>query len=114
VRDALRLLGFQVTDDLDRPAEAVWEGQTVLLEVEGSPEAVGMAPHHRLRRRLEEALERTAQPQRGLIVVNGYRLRPPEERPAQYADALRVAAETMRYGLVTGHQLFSAVERANL
>jgi hypothetical protein len=112
VRDALRLLGFQVTDDLDRPAEAVCEGQTLLLEVEGSPEAVGMAPHYRLRRRLEEALERTAQPQRGLIVVNGYRLRPPEERPVQYADALRVAAESMRYGLVTGHQLFSAVQRA--
>jgi hypothetical protein len=112
VREALRLLGFQVTDDLDRPAEATWEDQTMLLEVEGSPEAVGMTPHYRLRRRLEEALERTAQPQRGLIVVNGYRLRPPEERHAQYADALGVAAESMRYGLITGHQLFRAVERA--
>jgi hypothetical protein len=112
VRDALRRLGFQVTDDLDQPGEAVWEGQTLLLEVEGSSEAVDMAPHYRLRRRLEEALEGTAQPQRGLVVVNGYRLRPPEERPAQYVDALRVAAESMRYGLVTGLQLFRAVERA--
>jgi len=112
VRDALRLLGFTVTDDLDRPAEAVWGEQTFLLEVEGSSEAVEMAPHYRLRRRLEEGLERTARPQRGLVVVNGYRLRPPEERPAQYTDALRVAAETMRYGLVTGSQLFHAVERA--
>jgi len=71
-----------------------------------------VAPHYRLRRRLDEALERTARPQRGLIVVNGYRLRPPEERPAQYSDALRVAAESMRYGLVTGVQLFEAVEKA--
>jgi len=112
VREALRLLGFQVTDDLDRPAEAVCEGQTLLLEIEGSTEAVDMAPHYRLRRRLEEALEKTARPQRGLIVVNGYRLRPPEERPEQYVDALRVAAESMRYGLVTSFQLFRAVERA--
>ena len=112
VRDALRLLGFKVTEDLDRPAEAIWGEETLLLEVEGSSEAVDMAPHYRLRRRLEEALERTARPQRRLIVVNGYRLRPPEERPAQYSDALRVAAETMRYGLVTGLQLFQAVEKA--
>jgi hypothetical protein len=112
VREALRLLGFTVTDDLDRPAEAVWGEQTLLLEVEGSSEAVDMAPHHRLRRRLEEALEKTARPQRGLIVVNGYRLRAPEERPAQYTEALCVAAESMRYGLVTGLQLFEAVERA--
>jgi hypothetical protein len=112
VRDALRLLGFQVTEDLDRPAEAAWGEHTLLLEVEGSSEAVDMAPHYRLRRRLEEALERTARPQRGLIVVNGYRLRPPEERPAQYVDALRVAAESMRYGLVTSFQIFQAVERA--
>ena len=112
VRDALRLLGFTVTEDLDRPAEAVWEEQTLLLEVEGSSEAVDMAPHYRLRRRLDEALERAACPHRGLIVVNGYRLRPPEERPAQYTDALRVAAESMRYGLITGLQLFQAVEKA--
>jgi hypothetical protein len=112
VRDALRLLGFQVTEDLDRPAEAAWEGQALLLEAEGSSEAVEMAPHYRLRRRLEEALERTAQPRRGLIVVNGYRLQPPEERPSQYVDALGVAAESMRYGLVTGLQVFQAVERA--
>lgn len=112
VRDALRLLGFQVTDDLDRPAEAAWEGQTLLLEIEGSSEAVDMTPHYRLRRRLEEALEKTASRQLGLVVVNGHRLKPPEERPAQYVDALRVAAESMRYGLVTSHQLFRAVERA--
>jgi hypothetical protein len=112
VRDALRLLGFKVTDDPDRPAEAVWKEQTLLLEAEGSSEAVDMAPHYRLRRRLEEALAKAARRQRGLIVVNGYRLRPPEERPTQYTDALCAAAESMRYGLVTGLQLFRAVERA--
>jgi hypothetical protein len=112
VRDALRLLGFKVTDDPDRPAEAVWKEQTLLLEAEGSSEAVDMAPHYRLRRRLEEALAKAARRQRGLIVVNGYRLQPPEERPTQYTDALCAAAESMRYGLVTGLQLFRAVERA--
>jgi hypothetical protein len=112
VRDALRLLGFKVTDDLDRPAEAVSGEETLLVEVEGSSEAVDMAPHYRLRRRLEEALEKAARRQRGLIVVNGYRLRPPDERPAQYTDALCAAAESMRYGLVTGVQLFRALEKA--
>ncbi len=112
VRDALRLLGFQVTDDLDRPAEIVWEEQTLLLEVEGSTAAVDMAPHYRLRRRLEEALEKTARPQRGLIVVNGHRLQEPDKRPTQYVEALRVAAESVRYGLITTHELFRAVERA--
>jgi hypothetical protein len=112
VRDALRLLGFKVTDDLDRPAEAVSGEETLLVEVEGSSEAVDMAPHYRLRRRLEEALEKAARRQRGLIVVNGYRLRPPDERPAQYSDALCAAAGSMRYGLVTGLHLFRAVEKA--
>lgn len=110
-RDALRLLGFTVTEDPDRPAEVSYEGQTALLEVEGAREAVGMEPHYRLRRRWEEELARSGRAPRGLIVVNGYRLQAPEERPTQYVDALRVAAESMRYGLLTSDRLFEVVRR---
>jgi hypothetical protein len=111
VRDALRLLGLTVTDDLDQPAELSFEGQTALLEVEGAQDAVGMEPHYRLRKRWEETLARSGQAPRGLVVVNGYRLRPPEERPTQYVDALRVAAESMSYGILTADRLFEIVRR---
>ncbi len=52
-------------------------------------------------------------PQRGLLVINGYRTISPAERGAQYQDALRVAAESMRYCVATTEQLFHAV-RASL
>ena len=114
VREAFRLLGFQVTADIDKPAELTAEGTAdrLLLEVEGSLEAVDLAPHYRLRRRMEEALETRAEAPRGLIVVNGYRLQAPEGRPQQFTDSLRVAAESMRYGLRTTVQLFEAVRAA--
>jgi len=114
VREAFRLLGFQVTADIDKPAELTAEGTAdrLLLEVEGSLEAVDLAPHYRLRRRMEEALETRAEAPRGLIVVNGYRLQAPEGRPQQFSDSLRVAAESMRYGLLTTVELFEAVRAA--
>lgn len=111
VRDAFALLGFQVTKDIDEPGAIYMAGEKVLLEVEGSPEAVGMEPHYRLRRRLEQAIAETGRPQKGLIVVNGFRLAPPKERPPQYSDALRVAAESMRYCLLASIDLFAVVNR---
>ena len=45
----------------------------------------------------------------GLIVVNGYREQAPDERPQQYAESLRVAAESMRYCVVTATDLFDAL-----
>lgn len=112
VREALALLGFSVTPDLDAPAELRFERQKVLLEVEGSPSAVGMEAHYRLRRRLEQGIAESGQPQRGLLVINGHRLLPPAERPPQFEDSLRVAAESMRYGVVTAEQIFQAVRAA--
>lgn len=112
VRDALRLLGFWVSADLDEPATLTAEGETVFLEVDGSSETVEMEPHYRLRQRREDELRRSGRLPRGLLVVNGYRLLPPEERPPQYIDALRIAAESMRYCLMTGQQLLELVRRA--
>ncbi|MDI6856784.1 MAG: hypothetical protein QME71_00485 [Dehalococcoidia bacterium] len=111
VRDAFALLGFQVTKDIDEQGAVYMAGEKLLLEVEGSPEAVGMEPHYRLRRRLEQAIAETGRPQKGLIVVNGFRLAPPGERPPQYSDALRVAAESMHYCLLASTDLFAVVKR---
>ncbi len=109
VREALALLGFSLPQDPDVPAELRFEGRKAFLEVEGSESTVGMEAHHRLRRRLEEAIKETGQPQRGVLVVNGHRRLSPAQRPPQYDDSLRVAAESMRYCLVTADQLFQAV-----
>ena len=117
VRDALALLGFRlIPEEIDAPAEIRLDAdrrrrQIALLEVEASDEAVGMDGHHRLRRRLEEAIAQ-GRPKRGLLVINGYRTQPPSQRPAQYQDTLRVAAESMRYCIATTEQLFHAVRAA--
>jgi hypothetical protein len=118
VRQALTLLGFRVTpESLDAPAQIDIDGpaltrRVALLETDGSEEAVGLDVHYRLRHRLEEAIAQGS-PQRGLLVINGYRRTPPAERAGQYTNELRMAAEQMRYCLATTEQLFHAV-RASL
>ena len=118
VRDALALLGFRIAPpEIDTPAQLHLEmkgkGRRVaLLEVEAGVQAAGMDGHYRLRRRLEEAIAAGSQ-KRGLLFINGHRTQAPSERPAQYEDALRVAAESLRYCIATTEQLFHAV-RASL
>jgi hypothetical protein len=99
------LLGFRIWpgDDLVLRSD---EGD-LLLEVEGSTGAVGMAPHYRLRARLDAALAE-GRSERGLILVNGERTAAPQFRREPYVDALRVAAEASRYALLTAPDLFSA------
>jgi hypothetical protein len=118
VRTALETLGLRVVArDIDSPAEVradtsdPRERTVVLLEVEGGVDTVGLEGHYRLRRRLEEAIA-AGKPRRGLLVINGHRRMPPSERPQQYADSLRVAAETMRYCVATSEQLFRGVRAA--
>ena len=117
VRAALALLGFRVVaQDIDTPAQIQLEvgrgeKQVALLEVEASDEAVGMDGHYRLRRRLEEAIAQS-KPRRGLLIINGYRTQAPSQRATQYQDALRVAAESMRYCIATTEQLFHAARAA--
>jgi hypothetical protein len=112
VLQALRLIGFTVY--ASNPEElALRTGETsVLLEIEGSDGPVGLAPHYRLRQRVERAIERRGAAPRGLIVINGHRLEPPEKRTAQASAELRVAAETMRYAIATTTGLFAAVVAA--
>ncbi len=110
VRDALALLGMTNFSRLDDAAVFSCDGLQVLVESEGSTEPVGMAPHYRLRQRLEREIEAKGQAPNGLIVINGFRDTPPASRAQQYQDALRVAAETMSYCVVEATALFEAVK----
>jgi hypothetical protein len=111
VRDALALLGFTQYSTPDLPGQFSYKGDQLLLEAESSTGVVGMDPHYRLRQRIEARIVDDArEPPRGLIVVNGYRETEPSEREQQHAEALRVAAESMRYCVVTATDLFAAVK----
>jgi hypothetical protein len=109
VRDALGLLGLATYAGVDEPASFYYDGGYVYLETESSTTAVGMDPHYRLRQRLEQRIAQASDRPRGVIVVNGFRQQAPESREQQYTDALRVAAESMRYCVVTAQQVFEAV-----
>ena len=75
-RQALTLLGFRVWPDaIDAPSTIELGGpgpgrRAALLETEGSEEAVGLSPHYRLRRRIEESLA-VGSLQRGVLLING-------------------------------------------
>jgi hypothetical protein len=105
------LLGFRSTGDDRAPALTSPEGD-LLLEAEGANDAVGMAPHYRLRSRIEAAIARGEPPPRGLVVANGQRQTAPERRDGPYLDALRVASEATRYALLPAPALFAAARTA--
>ena len=110
VRDALLELGFRQFSTADQPAHFALGSDPVYIEAESSTGTVGMDPHYRLRQRLEAKIadDGRAAPH-GVIVVNGFREVPPSEREQQYTNALRVAAESMRYTIVQATDLFEAV-----
>jgi hypothetical protein len=109
VLDALRLIGADVYAHDPNALELRIDGCHVLLEIEASEHEIDLAPHYRLRQRIESAIERRGEAPRGLIVVNGRRLSQPSERGGEISDALRVAAETMRYCIAPASTLFTAV-----
>jgi hypothetical protein len=109
VRDALALLGATGYSQPDEPAIFNLGGETVLVEAESSPGEVGMEPHYRLRERIEGRISKDKRRAYGLIVVNGHNQVAPDERERQYTDPLRIAAESMRYCVVTATDLFYAV-----
>lgn len=108
---SLEVLGFRSMGDDRSPALVSAEGD-LLLEVEGARDAVGMAPHYRLRARLDATIATETRAARGLIVVNGQRTQAPERRTAPHLDALRIAAESTRYTLLPAPALFAAVRAA--
>jgi hypothetical protein len=109
VLDALKLIGFDVYANNPDALELRFQGTSVLLEIDASDSAVGLAAHYRLRQRIERAVERGGTAPRGLIIVNGYRHTVPSERPSQASQALRTLAETMSYAVAPSTGLFDAV-----
>ncbi len=109
VLDALRLIGADVYAHDPNALELRIDRRHVLLEIEASEHEIDLAPHYRLRQRIESAIERRGEAPRGLIIVNGRRLSQPSERSGEISDALRVAAETMRYCIAPASTLFTAV-----
>ena len=105
---ALRLIGFDVYDQKADALELRGEGPPVLVEIEASEHPIDMAPHYRLRARIERAIAVRGAAPRGLLFVNGCRLQPPSQRPKQASDELALAAETMRYAIGTTAGLFAA------
>lgn len=109
VVDALRLIGFDVYAQ-DANAVELRSGDTAIyVEIEASEHPIDLAPHYRLRQRIEQAIERRGVAPRGLLIVNGCRLLPPSERQHEVSNALRLAAETMRYAITPASMLFAAV-----
>jgi hypothetical protein len=110
VRDALLQLGFRQFSTVDQPAHFALGSDPVYIEAESNAGAVGMDPHYRLRQRLEAKIADDGRaPPHGIIIVNGYRETPPSEREQQYTNALRVAAESMRYCIVQASDVFNAL-----
>ena len=107
----LELLGFTAREGDDGPLLQAVEGR-LDVEVKGAIEQVGMAPHYRLRARLDARIEREERAPRGLVVVNGERLQAPAQRTQPYAEALRVAAEATSYALLPAPDLFRAARAA--
>jgi hypothetical protein len=112
LRMALQSLGFSVTSNAGEPMIAHSGEELVYIEFESSREAIVEWPYIRLQRRLEEQMLKRRQTPRGIVIANGFRGDPPEERKRQFTEPLRVACENYRYGLVAGTTLFALVQRA--
>lgn len=108
VVNALRLIEFDVYDRTPTEIEIRHDGATVFVEIEGSDRAIDMTPHHRLRQRIERAIEKRGSTPRGVLFVNGERLLAPIQRK-HVTDALRLASETMRYCVAPTCGLYEAV-----
>ena len=109
VIEALRLIGLDVYATNRREMELRVGGATVLFEIEASEHAIDLSAHHRLRQRIEQTIERRSEAPRGVLFVNGQRLESPSLRTNEVSDALRLAAETMRYCVAPTSSLHEAV-----
>lgn len=112
VREAFAMLGCSVDRDVDRPGVLHADGRTAFFEVQGDRDTVAEDVYIRLQRRLETDLIATAEPKKGIVVVNGKRRTRPEARVDPYTRALRVACENYRYTLLPAPVLFEMVRVA--
>ncbi len=113
VSTALQLLGFTVYRAEGGGLEAATDDQTVFVECEGSRDDVVEWPYVRLQRRLEKRLLADGGAAKGIVVANGHRHLPPDDRPdRQWSEPLRIACENYQYTLVSSNTLFGLVQRA--
>jgi hypothetical protein len=108
VIDALRMIGCEVHAQRRESMELKCAEGTAILDIDAGEAAIDMAPHHRLRQRIERAIELRGVAPRAVLFVNGERLLAPERR-IHITSALRLAAETMRYCVAPTMGLFEAV-----
>ncbi len=104
-------LGFDVYATDRREMELRADGVSVLFEIEASEHPIGLAPHHRLRQRIERAIEHRGEAPRGILFVNGQRLESPSQRSQPVSEPLRIAAETMRYCIAPTSTLYDGGRR---
>lgn len=105
---ALEKLGFTVhARDLNNVEIRCTEG-SALVDFAAGERPIDMPAHHRLRQRIERAIEKRGSAPRGILFVNGERLQPPVKR-THVTNAVRIAAETMRYCIAPTPGLFEAV-----
>lgn len=112
VTACLEALGFQCELDDAGLLTCRSGADDLLVEVEAADGSVGMAPHYRLRARLDAILAAEGRAARGLVVATGERLLDPALRSEPYVDALRVGAEATRYAVIGGPDLFAAARLA--
>jgi hypothetical protein len=108
VVEALRFITCEVYDRDGSELELRCPEGTALVEIEGSEQPIAVAAHHRLRQRIERAIERRGAAPRGVLFVNGQRLQPPAQRQ-HVTDAVRISAEMMRYCIASTPGLYDAV-----
>lgn len=112
VVEALRLIGFAVEHTAGDPIVIEHEGTRAFLELESAREQAVEWPYIRLQRRLEEHLLKQSELLKGILVVNGWREKDPEQREEELSGPLKVACENYRYSLITSRSLFEVVRRA--
>lgn len=113
VAAAFRQLGFSVFSGPGEPLVLEDEGARAFVEAASTAEEVVEWPYVHLQRRLEEHLLGSREQLKGIVVVNGYRNFPLDQRKEQqFTEPLRIACENYGYTLVTGETLFALVQRA--
>jgi len=112
VEAGLQELGFVVTSGPGEPLAVRSEDQLAFVELESVAGQVVEWPYVRLQRRIEAELLAGRPAPRGLVIVNGYRERDPDQREAEVSEPLQRACENYRFGLVTARALFELVRRA--
>lgn len=112
VTGALQELGFEIVGAPGEPLAVRSEMVTAFVELESVSDQVVEWPYIRLQRRIEAELLAGRPMPKGLVIVNGFREKDPDQREAEVSEPLVRACENYRFGLVTARTLFELVRRA--